>query len=116
MMQITIKKIILVIVDLLKLVLVLMRTALTFNEKPSITREVRKKALYIMGNGPSLQNFKGIKINREEVCLCTVNFSILTDVFYDLKPDYHVFADSAFFKEEIPQVTDIYDAFLNKVD
>lgn len=56
-----------------------------------------KKKLFIVGNGPSaIDAFEKAKEQRSNVHLCTVNFAISNNVFFDLKPELHFFADPFF--------------------
>jgi len=65
--------------------------------------------LYILGNGPSLKNIRNEIVDRSEVVLCTVNFSVNSDLFEELKPEFLVFADPAFYNSlEREDVQSVY--------
>lgn len=75
----------------------------------------KNKKIFILANGPSLATFN--KENTLEGDICTLNFSIITDIFYELKPQMHVFADSYFFyKTEEENTKVVYDAISNRID
>ncbi len=87
----------------------------------SLKYEEKNNPLLILGNGPSLNKIKEHIKDRTSVDLCCVNFSLLTDIFYELKPDVLVFADPCFFgKVADPQlkkkVEDVYNAISTKIN
>ncbi|KXB84901.1 hypothetical protein HMPREF3034_00504 [Prevotella sp. DNF00663] len=56
--------------------------------------QTQNKALAILGNGPSLRNFKPAM----NIDVCTVNFSANTENFFLLKPKIYVMSDPEFFR------------------
>ena len=101
--------------DTVKLFLLLIKVLFTPGKLSNIRREDRPFPIYVMGNGPSLTKIRDIVPNRNSANLCTVNFSIETDLFFELKPEYHTFADGAFFLYENPRIKNIYTNLLKKV-
>lgn len=70
------------------------------SKKPSPCRKRRGGKLIILANGPSLRKVldekKMLLIQQD---LLTVNFSPLTQDFFEIKPKYHLLADGLFFEQ-----------------
>lgn len=81
-----------------------------------IIREEKQKPLFVLGNGPSLSALIDSPIERDQISICTVNFSVLTDSFLQLKPDMHVFAEVEFFDLSDPEIRHLFDYLIEKVD
>ncbi|MEE1207098.1 MAG: hypothetical protein UHP27_02880 [Muribaculaceae bacterium] len=70
----------------------------------SLKAETRKKPLVILANGPSLRNT--LDEDRRKLAqtdLLAVNFAANTPVFSELKPEYYVLVDPAFFADNPPE-------------
>ena len=52
----------------------------------------------ILGNGPSLNDFR--KEPGQEADYCMMNFAPLSEMFFTIRPVYHVLVDDAFFVSE----------------
>lgn len=79
--------------------------------RPTPASKEKKGTIIIMGNGPSLRD--AIE-NNADVLLkfprMAVNFSALTPDFQNLRPDYYILADIAFFaKEKSGKVPALWD-------
>lgn len=86
-----------------------------------IQYEEKCNPLFILGNGPSLSKIKEEITDRSNVDLCCVNFSVLTDIFYDLKPDVLIFADPCFFNDVADtqlkhKVDEVYKSITTKIN
>lgn len=75
------------------------------------TRYPKRKfdSIQVLGNGPSLKNdIRKILAKRENAAVMVVNTFATTDLFEQLKPEYYVLVDPAFFsppkKERIKKV------------
>ena len=89
--------------------------------KPDILKlREKKETCYILGNGPSLSKDlldNSDCLKRSE--LIVVNFFAKSDLFQQLKPNYYVLADPAFFsdnhtKELCEKVINLFDEIKNK--
>ena len=63
-----------------------------------IKREDRTRPVAILGNGPSLKEFRPEPGRDSDYCM--VNFAPLSELFFSVKPAYHVLVDDAFFVAE----------------
>jgi len=79
-------------------------------------RGIKKQTIHILGNGPSL--VKSLNLIREGDAVVMVNYSVLTELFQQLKPNYLCLADPGFFqktttaerkKEEMFRVFNVVD-------
>lgn len=70
-------------------------------ESPLQTPTKKTKRLIIIGNGPSLtQSLEKYKSNILESDRMAANYFAASDYYLDVKPNYYVFADPMFFKDE----------------
>ena len=87
------------------------------SRRPSPKSRDRKDTIIIMGNGPSLRD--AMEQDRDVLMAyprLAVNLSALTPDFRDLRPDYYILADIAFFlKEKTGKVPQLWEA-LRSVD
>lgn len=87
------------------------------SRRPSPKSRDRKDTIIIMGNGPSLRD--AMEQDRDVLMSyprLAVNLSALTPDFRDLRPDYYILADIAFFlKEKTGKVPQLWEA-LRSVD
>ena len=87
------------------------------SRRPSPKSRDRKDTIIIMGNGPSLRD--ATEQDRDVLMAyprLAVNLSALTPDFRDLRPDYYILADIAFFlKEKTGKVPQLWEA-LRSVD
>lgn len=87
------------------------------SRRPSPNSRDRKDTIIIMGNGPSLRD--AMEQDRDVLMAyprLAVNLSALTPDFRDLRPDYYILADIAFFlKEKTGKVPQLWEA-LRSVD
>lgn len=87
------------------------------SRRPSPKSRDRKDTIIIMGNGPSLRD--AMEQDRDVLMAyprLAVNLSALTPDFRDLRPDYYILADIAFFlKEKTGTVPQLWEA-LRSVD
>lgn len=75
--------------------------------------EVKKSVpLYILGNGPALSLVSSELESNGDADICCVNFSPLTNLFFDLQPSFLVFADSILFNAENEQVRQLRKAMM----
>ena len=95
-----VKIVITFVVDLCNILIWLIYQLTNQHFKSDLKNASKKKPIYILGNGPSLLSVKDKIQDRSKINLCTVNFSVLTDIFMELKPEYHVIVDPAFFELE----------------
>lgn len=63
-----------------------------------IKREDRSRPVAILGNGPSLKEFRPESGQDSDYCM--VNFAPLSGLFFSVRPAYHVLVDDAFFVAE----------------
>lgn len=63
-----------------------------------IIRQQHVNSVKILANGPSLRNVHFEK--NEEIDYCMMNFSSLGDLFFSIKPKYHILIDPIFFLNE----------------
>lgn len=111
-----VKNIVFVINDFFRLIYLLIQLIFAFGRTSNIVKRERSLPLYILGNGPSLSKIREkIKV-RSDVALCTLNYSIETALFNDLRPDIHLFADGAFFSFDKPRIKKIYEKISNEID
>ena len=113
-----VKELYLFIFDLINLIRPMWRLITIQKFKKEIYESKYQKDLYIIGNGPSAKEFlQHPPENRDKINICTVNFSITTDNFFDIKPEIHCFADPDFFNktddERIQKVIDIIEKKIN---
>ena len=73
--------------------------------------ENKELPLFVMGNGPSLSKIAERLDEREKFNICTVNYSMSTDLFFKLKPEMHVFVDPVLFNTTDAKNKDLYEAF-----
>lgn len=68
-----------------------------------IKTEPRKNPLVILANGPSLNDTiaESLSVLKNSETM-SVNFAPSTEVFFDIKPKYHVLADPLFFSSDRP--------------
>lgn len=82
------------------------------SRRPSPKSRDRKDTIIIMGNGPSLRD--AMEQDRDVLMAyprLAVNLSALTPDFRDLRPDYYILADIAFFlKEKTGKVPQLWEA------
>ena len=87
------------------------------SRRPSPKSRDRKDTIIIMGNGPSLRD--AMEQDRDVLMAyprLAINLSALTPDFRDLRPDYYILADIAFFlKEKTGKVPQLWEA-LRSVD
>lgn len=87
------------------------------SRRPSPKSRDRKDTIIIMGNGPSLRD--AMEQDRDVLMAyprLAVNLSALTPDFRDLRPDYYILADIAFFlKKKTGKVPQLWEA-LRSVD
>lgn len=87
------------------------------SRRPSPKSRDRKDTIIIMGNGPSLRD--AMEQDRDVLMAyprLAVNLSALTPDIRDLRPDYYILADIAFFlKEKTGKVPQLWEA-LRSVD
>ena len=87
------------------------------SRRPSPKSRDLKDTIIIMGNGPSLRD--AMEQDRDVLMAyprLAVNLSALTPDFRDLRPDYYILADIAFFlKEKTGKVPQLWEA-LRSVD
>ena len=87
------------------------------SRRPSPKSRDRKDTIIIMGNGPSLRD--AMEQDRDVLMAyprLAVSLSALTPDFRDLRPDYYILADIAFFlKEKTGKVPQLWEA-LRSVD
>lgn len=57
----------------------------------------RDVTIHVLGNGPSLNG--SLHLIKKEDRMTMVNFAVLTDLFFQLKPSYLCLADPAFFEK-----------------
>lgn len=85
------------------------------SRRPSPKSRDRKDTIIIMGNGPSLRD--AMEQDRDVLMAyprLAVNLSALTPDFRDLRPDYYILADIAFFlKEKTGKVPQLWEALRN---
>ena len=72
----------------------------------------KNKKLYILGNGPSLSIVAEQFGQFENIDYCVVNNSILTELFWELKPKVYVFTDKAFYVSESENIKDVHSKIL----
>jgi hypothetical protein len=65
------------------------------NFKNYIDKKEQQKELAILGNGPSMKQFKLDEVSGMDCCM--VNFSPLSDLFFQVRPRHYVIVDDAFF-------------------
>ena len=66
-----------------------------------ITYNKKKRKCLVIGNGPSLNNdLANIKEDRENADIFCVNAFPLTEHFFNLKPEYFVLMDTAWWRED----------------
>lgn len=73
------------------------RKYLRHGSKDFVFSGTRNATIHVLGNGPSLNKSLSLIKNNDYVLM--VNFSILTDLFFKLKPRYLCLADPGFFTE-----------------
>lgn len=73
------------------------------NLKNYITKEDHLESIYILGNGPSLNLISNQIKKTTNIKICVVNFAILSPLFREIKPQYYVIADPAFFSRPIKE-------------
>ena len=72
------------------------------------------KKIIILGNGPSLNEVD--ITNNSEYAFCTVNYSVLNDIFFKIRPQYHTLADPAFFRDDNANIKSFYSVLETKID
>jgi len=65
--------------------------------KNYIIKEDHIENVYILGNGPSFNLALRTIKKSNNIKTCVVNFAILSPLFKEIKPNYYVIADPAFF-------------------
>lgn len=81
-----------------------------------IIKESDHLPICILGNGPSFVNIKKTFSNRSHFNLCTVNHSILTNEYFELRPEMHVFADPDIFDVNHPNNIKLYEVLERKIN
>lgn len=103
-MKTAIKKIISFFISFFHLIIWFIRQLLHEDFINYVPKKINEKSIIILGNGPSLtdliksENFNEI---RDKNHFCAVNFSILSPLFKQLKPEYLTIADPLFFQRPI---------------
>lgn len=84
--------------DMISLSYSLLKNLFKLGYPPLIKKEKKNKPLFIMGNGPSLMHIQEeIGDCRNDINLCAVNNSVISDIFFELKPEILVWADEGFY-------------------
>lgn len=119
-MKFAIIKIISVLVSSAHLFLWFLRQILHEDLKNYIPYYKKDKPIIILGNGPSLTNFiesEEFDKIRNNNNFCVVNFSILSPLFQQLKPEFLTIADPLFFQRPINnEKIKLFKEVLLKVD
>lgn len=72
------------------------RRYLKHGSKDFVFSGINGRKIHVLGNGPSLSG--SLHLIEEEEDVVMVNYSVLTDLFFKLKPLYFCLADPAYFK------------------
>lgn len=111
----TIKEIIFFMYDVFSLLLFFINHCKGQYFRNEIIYGERKTPLFILGNGPSFGKVKERITDRSNVNICAVNYSILTDEYFELKPEMHVFADPCVFDVNYPESIKLYEVLEKKL-
>ena len=109
------RKILFILIDSIWFLLFLFKLLLKVGRISDLKKSKRSNPIYILGNGPSL-NLELVMSLRNNVDICSVNFSVLSDAFFLMKPNYLVLADGEFFKLNDNRVVKVYSLLLECVN
>lgn len=115
-MKKAIKYILVHIISLCYLLIWFLRQLVHEDFKNYIPQTRQNKPIIILGNGPSLIdliNSPHFIKTRNDNHFCTVNFSILSPLFQQLKPEYLTLADPLFFQR--PIINEKFQLFMDEL-
>ncbi len=75
----------------------------------------RSRPVKILGNGPSLCMMLGEFANRRQYDVCCVNWSVLSESFFEIRPEYYVTVDPMFFSKSNVRLAELQE-MIKKVD